>query len=391
MTFKTNFLTTEQAIQLVEKHGSPLYVYSKDKLAEQAKRAFEISAPYGISVRYAMKANPHADILKVFRESNVMIDASSEFEVEKALTAGFAPEDILLTSQQLPHDLRGLVKKQVGFNATSLRQLEEYGKVAPNTEVTVRINPGIGSGHSAKTNVGGVTSSFGIWHEYIPKVFEIAKQYNLTISRLHTHIGSGTDPKVWQEAIQTSLSIAEQMPDVKTLNLGGGFKVARLDHEIGADMKVIGERLTQELKDFALRTDRKLYLEIEPGTFLVANAGMLIAQIEDIVDTGEGGYTFLKLNTGLNDILRPSLYGAQHPIEVLSESTKKRKYVVVGHNCESGDLLTTAPGEPEKIEPRELAEANVGDLVLIGGAGAYCASMSAHGYNSFPSAQEIMV
>lgn len=391
MTFKTNFLTPAKAQELVTQYGSPLYVYSRTKLVQQAQQALQITAPYGVSVRYAMKANSHPDILKVFRENGVIIDASSAYEVEKAIASDFKPDQILLTSQQLAANLDSLIQSGVQFNATSLRQLEEYGKVAPGTEVTVRINPGVGSGHSAKTNVGGVTSSFGIWHEYIPKVHEIAKQYNLKIHRLHTHIGSGTDPDVWQSVIKTSLDLVRQFPDVQTINLGGGFKVARMDDEIGADMIKIGERLTSELQAFADQTGRQLHLEVEPGTFLVANAGILIAQVEDIVDTGKDGYSFLKLNTGLNDILRPSFYAAQHPMEIINEATDLQEYVVVGHNCESGDLLTPAPGDPEKLQPRLLKKAKIGDIILIGGAGAYCASMSAHGYNSFPSAKELLV
>lgn len=391
MTFLTNFLTKEQIKELTTDCKTPVYVYSRKIIEKQAATALLLPAPYGLTVRYAMKANPHPDILKTMCENGVKIDASSAYEVDKALSAGFEAGDILLTSQQLAHNLKELVEKGVYFNATSLRQLEEYGKLFPNTEITVRINPGIGSGHSAKTNVGGVTSSFGIWHEYIPEVHNIAKQYGLTITRLHTHIGSGTDPDVWQQAIAISLRVAKQFPDITTLNLGGGFKVARMDGERGADMQIIGNRLSEELKNFANETTKKLKLEIEPGTFLVANAGMLIAEVQDIVDTGNEGYVFLKLNTGMNDILRPSLYAAQHPIEIINDNKTKQEYVIVGHNCESGDLLTPAVGDPERLGPRLLNKASIGDIVLVGGAGAYCATMSAQGYNSFPSAAEVIV
>ncbi len=391
LSFKTNFLSNEQAEKLAGQHGSPVFVYSKSALAQQAKEMLSIPAPFGLTIRYAMKANPFQPILKFFKSHNIAIDASSAYEVEKALEAGFKPQDILLTSQQLAHNLKEIVEQGVKFNATSLHQLEEYGKLFPGSEVSLRINPGIGSGHSAKTNVGGASSSFGIWHEYIPKVHEIANKYNLTITRLHTHIGSGADPRVWQEALRTTLSLIKNFPAATTLNLGGGFKIARMDDETGCDMQEIGATLAGELKAFAKETGRKLHLELEPGTFLVANAGILLAQVDDIVDTGKKGYSFLKLNTGMNDILRPSLYGAQQPIAVLNDSKETKSYVVVGHNCESGDLLTPEPGQPETLATRTLNQANIGDIVLIGGSGAYCASMSAHGYNSFPSAKQVLV
>ncbi len=389
--FRTNFLSAEQAQQLAAEHGTPLFVYSGAALVTQAQALLGVPAPFGLTARYAMKANPHPGVLQVFREQGIQIDASSGYEAAKALELGFAPAQILLTSQQLAHNLQELVEQGVQFNATSLHQLEQYGQLFPGTAVSVRINPGIGSGHSAKTNVGGVTSSFGIWHEYIPRIHELCQQYQLTVARMHTHIGSGTDPTVWQTAAHTSLELIKQFPQATIINLGGGFKVGRLDDEISTNMAVVGQAIADELSHFEAETGRQLHLELEPGTLLVANAGILVAGVNDIVDTGPDGYTFLKLDTGMNDILRPSLYGAQHPIAVLSDVTEQQDYVVVGHNCESGDLLTPLPGQPDVLGPRRLNCAAIGDLVLIGGTGAYCASMAAHGYNSFPSAAEILI
>lgn len=389
--FATNFLSTEQAHELAASHGTPLYMYSRAVLSRQASVMLSVPAPFGLTVRYAMKANPHDEVLKLLKQQGIKIDASSGYEAARALANGFAPADILLTSQQLAHNLRALVEKGVQFNACSLRQLEAYGKAFPGSDVSVRINPGIGSGHSVKTNVGGVTSSFGIWHEYIDQIHAIAGKYKLNIVRMHTHIGSGTDPAIWQDAARISLELIKNFPTATVINLGGGFKVARLDGEHGADMSEIGQAMADELQMFATDTGRKLRLELEPGTFIAANMGILIAEVDDITDTGVNGYTYLKLNTGMTEILRPSLYGSQHPVEILTDTKKLHQYVVVGHCCESGDLLTPAPGEPDFLDPRHLPEAKVGDIVLIGGCGAYCASMSAAGYNDFPRAAEVMV
>ncbi len=383
--------SNEQITSFATANGTPLFVYSDQKLRSQAQQMLSVPAPYGLTIRYAMKANPNKGVLHVLKNEGVWIDASSGYEAQAAIDLGFKPNSILLTSQELAHNLADLTSRGVEFNATSLRQLEEYGKTNPDSDVSVRINPGIGSGHSVKTNVGGHTSSFGIWHEYTEQVHEICSRYNLNVKRLHTHIGSGTDPAVWQEAIRVSLEIIKNFPTATIINLGGGFKVARMPEEVGADMAVIGEALSGELTKFANETGRKLHLELEPGTFLVANAGTLVAEINDITDTGSDGYSFIKLNTGMNDILRPSLYGAQHPIRVINDCTEVVEYVVVGHNCESGDLLTPAPGDAEVLRPRTLQKAEVGDLLVIGGVGAYCSSMAAHGYNSFPSATEILV
>jgi diaminopimelate decarboxylase len=151
--------------------------------------------------------------------------------------------------------------------------------------------------------------------------------------------------------------------------------------------------VAQLLEDFAKRTGRQLHFEIEPGTFLIANAGAVLARVQDVVDTGSDGYTFLKLDCGMTEILRPSLYGAQHPIDILQETpvTHRQPAIVVGHCCESGDILTPAPGDPEALSTRDLPVARPGDFALIGGAGAYCAAMSAKNYNSFPEAPEVML
>jgi diaminopimelate decarboxylase len=178
------------------------------------------------------------------------------------------------------------------------------------------------------------------------------------------------------------------------LNLGGGYKVARADAEETADLQKIGLPLVEAFRSFAARYGRKLHLVVEPGTYLVANAGAFVATVIDVVDTGPGGYRFIKIDAGMTEILRPSLYGAQHPIEVVPAAPRERpraEYVVVGHCCESGDVLTPAPGNPEALQPRLLPEARIGDLVAIGGAGAYCSSMAAKNYNSFPEAAEVMI
>ena len=291
----------------------------------------------------------------------------------------------------MPKNLKNLIGKGVLFNACSLHQLDIFGQQLPNHEVGIRINPGLGSGHSNRTNVGGPSSSFGIWHEYIAQAKEIASKYKLKITRLHTHIGSGSDPDVWLKVAKMSIELVNHFPDVSTLDLGGGFKVARMANEKSTDIEAVGQLISEELVNFYNKTGRKLKLEIEPGTFLVANAGSLVTSVIDIVDTGKDGYEFIKINSGMAEILRPSLYGAQHPIVVVNNSSILKNYVVVGHCCESGDILTPKPGDPEGIATRQLHSAEIGDTLVIEGVGAYCASMSADNYNSFPTATQVLL
>lgn len=383
-------MDTLQYRQIADSQRLPVYVYDKAMLQRVAIELLQREMPYGHTVRYAVKANPHPDVVRLFDQMGLHFDASSVYEAEKLIELGVDPTKISLSTQSLEGLNDDLINAGIQLVATSLRQLEILQENGVR-ELAVRINPGMGSGGSKRTTVGGPASSFGIWHEYVPNVLAVAKNHGMKITRLHTHIGSGADPAVWQEAIDQSLKIAEQLPDVVALDIGGGYKVGRVEGEATTDMRQVFDIFARALEAFAGKTGRQLHLEIEPGTYLVANAGTLLARIEDIVDTGAQGYTFLRLNTGMNDILRPSLYGAQHPITIINDAIEQGDYVVVGHNCESGDILTPAPGDPEEILPRRLNKAAIGDVIIIGGAGAYCASMRAVGYNGFPSASEIVI
>ena len=385
------FLTTAQAAAVREQFGTPCYVYDRRTLEATANAARNFPAPFGYTLRYAMKANPSIGILKLFREMGLHIDASSDFEVERAMRAGFAPEQIQLTSQAPSRRLAEFIGKGVLYNACSLYQLEAFGKIAPGGSLSVRVNPGLGSGGTNRTNTGGPASSFGIWHEYLDDIKRIAAQYELKIDRVHSHIGSGSDPEVWKRVTRMTLDLAAQLTDVRTVNMGGGFKVGRMPGETTTDLQDIGYHVERELIEFQEREGRKLSLEVEPGTYLVARAGAVVASCIDVVDTGKDGYTFAKLDTGMTEVTRPALYGAQHPITVMTDRTDTADVIFSGPCCESGDILTPAPGDPEALAPRSVPRPQVGDLVVVGGAGAYCAAMSTINYNSYPQAPEVML
>lgn len=390
-----SFLTQEKVRDVQREFGTPVFVYDEATLDTQARQALAFPNAFGLTVRYAMKAMPTAAVLRIFSDLGLHIDASSGFEAERALRAGVPADTVQITAQQFPPNLRELVDAGIRFTACSVRQLREFGRLFPGSDVCVRINPGLGSGHSNRTNTGGPAASFGIWWENLDELFAVQQEFDLRITRMHTHIGSGGDPDVWEHCAALSLGIAARLPDVHTLCLGGGFKVARMPGETAADLTAIGERVAEDFEAFQREHGRELHCEIEPGTFLVANAGALVATVIDVVDTGRDGYLFIKTDTGMTEILRPSLYGAQHPIAVVpkdpDDTRGESEYLVVGHCCESGDILTPEPGDHEGLGPRVLTEAQPGDAIVIGGAGAYCSAMSAKNYNSFPEAPEVLL
>jgi len=395
-------LSPDQAIEIARKYSTPVYVYSESLLQHQAQAVLSFPNPFGLTVRYAMKALPTRGILRLFHRRGLHIDASSYYEVLRAQYAGIPSKHILLTAQELPSigELQPFLRHGGLVTASSLNQLEYLASTFPGIALSLRFNPGVGSGQYQQVNVGGSSSSFGIWHEDILVVSDILREYGCIASLIHTHIGSGTEPGIWKQAAELSLRIVDKFPSAHTLNLGGGFAVARMPDEKEADLQQSGKEIKEALLDFQQRSGRKLTLEIEPGAYLVAQAGVLLSQVIDVKATDTGN--FIVVNSGMTEVARPALYGAQHPLAVISRRKKTllpapsaerstKSYVVAGHCCESGDVWTLAPGNQNAVLPRELPLPEIGDMVMLGGAGAYCSGMNLAGYNSFPAAAEVLL
>lgn len=273
------FLTPEIAKECIDvAGGTPLYAYSMTRLNDAADDCLNFPNAYGLTVRYAMKACPNASILKIFNAKGIHIDASSGYEVRRAIAAGIPPNHISLSTQELPADFAELVDMGVKLNACSIFQLLRFGHHYNGTgaKVGIRVNPGVGSGgfsasttSFSKTNVGGPSSSFGIWHELVEdgSVSEIVDKYGLEVERVHTHIGSGSDAAIWQQVATKSLSFCQKFETVTTLNLGGGYKVGRNEGEKTTDLQEIGKPVADAFRKFAQENNgRELHLEIEPGT-----------------------------------------------------------------------------------------------------------------------------
>jgi diaminopimelate decarboxylase len=366
-------VTQIRVIDYLEK--TPVYVYSEELLREQADKALSFPNAFGLTVRYAMKANSNKTILRIMYDAGINIDASSSHEVQRAIDAGIPRSDILVTSQEITNKLNyDLIRQGISYDACSLEQLE-FLACMKYFDFGIRINPGLGSGGTNRTNTGGPASPFGIWHEQIGKALKILKNNNKSVHRIHTHIGSGSDPEVWKEVALKSLGCVERFlragHPIDTLNLGGGFKIGRMSYEPSTNLQDCGNAVKEAFKNFYKKTGVKLKLEIEPGTFLVANAGCLITKVIDMKRTPK--YNFIIVN---------SMAGTPKETE---------RYLVFGHCCESGDLWTPAPGDSEGLKPRVLQKASVGDYLVISGTGAYCSSMSTANYNSYPRAPEVLI
>lgn len=391
------FLSDDEVIQLVNAYDTPLWVLSEDNLRLSCRRAKDFPNLYGLTVRYAMKAWSLGAVLKIVDQEGLHIDASSGFEVWRALRADIKPERIQLTCQEMPepHELQEFVRLGVKFNASSLHQLQTFGELFPHQTVSIRINPGFGSSKSADTNVGGLTSSFGIWHEYLHTAMAIAKSCFLEIDGIHFHIGSAVCTKTWKLAVKCVMTFAKEVPTVTRMSLGGGFDVGRMPNDRDMNIVSSGRTLLPLFEQFAADTGRRLHVEIEPGAFIVAHAGALVMRIHDIVDTGEDGFVFYKVDGGMNELLQPADYGMEHHLVTvprlghISKPTKQ-EVVVVGHCCETGDCLTMDLTDTSKLAPRTVSRAEIDDYMVAYGTGGYNDSCGAKDYNSFPTAAVVI-
>ncbi len=215
--------------------------------------------------------------------------------------------------------------------------------------------------------------------------------FNTTFT-FNTHVGSGSDWKIWEKAASMTLGITGQLPDVTIVNLGGGYKIDRMNAEKSIDLQSVFSVIKKDFETFAHDTGRELFLEIEPGTYLSANSCLLLTNVNDIADTGPHGYHFIKTDASMTELLRPMIYGARHPIRLLKKNgARLRHYAVVGFCCESGDIFTVKEGDPEAVDTVALPEAQINDTLAIMGAGAYGIAMSAKNYNSRPICAEVLI
>jgi len=388
------FLHADEIPLIANSFGTPVFVYDLETAKKNYTYFSQIPNAYGLTVRFSVKANPNRAILSCFNKLGAYFDVSSTWEARRCINAGISAKKILITAQEISSGWEQLCEEGMEFDAGSLHQLKTYGEKFPGSSVSIRVNPGFGSGLVKKLTSGGSHSSFGLWFAHFDEAVTLAKHYLLTIKRIHLHIGSGHDSAVLEKTVQHALELCEKVPSVTHLNLGGGYKVTALNSDPEYDHHAVGTRIGTLLEDFKHKTGRKLHLEVEPGTYSMALAGSLITRVIDIVNTGPEGYRFIKIDGGLTEIMRPSYYGAIHPLVVVNQkgvlaNDSILEQMVCGHCCIAGDNLTPVPGNNEDFSPVQLAQAEIGDYLVVERTGAYAASMSVRNFNSYPDAAEI--
>jgi len=363
---------------------------------------------YGLHVRYAMKANSDRTVLRVVTSKGLDLDCSSLNEAARAFAAGIPYSRMMLTTQEVPTgeeraELEEMILKGLKYNVCSMTQFQLIADFARNNtiDLSIRVHPGAaGGGESQTRDTGSEYSCFGVHLNDVPTVKALADKQGVRFTQVHVHIGSGGDPEKWRQNIDRELGfVRSYFPDATTVSFGGGLKVARMPGEKQADIASLGAYAAQRIREFKEATGRQLQMEVEPGTFVVANSGHIITRIIDKKLTNE--LNFLIVDGGMELLTRPLLYGSEHPIAIVrqdgtllsSEYDRKpasglKAFGIVGRCCESGDSVRL--DNDGNIVPVLIAEPEIGDFVVIGGTGAYSESMSPENYNSHRKPPAVM-
>ena len=377
---------------LARDFGTPTYVYDAATIRERVARLGRFDV-----VRYAQKANSNLAVLDLIRRAGGLVDAVSAGEIQRALAAGYRaggdPPEIVYTADVFDRDALDLVAEHgIPVNCGSPEMIDQYADRVGGGDITLRVNPGFGHGHSRKTNTGGEHSKHGIWHEDLEAAVERATRRGLAVSGMHVHIGSGADVEHLARVAAACCGFARRVgPSITTVSAGGGLPTPYRDHDEDVDVSAYFRIWDAERRKLAAELGHPVRLEIEPGRYLVAESGWLVAEIRAV--KREGGNLFYLLDTGFNALARPILYGAYHPMAIApadggAAARPLREVVVAGPLCESGDIFTQDEGGVVRSEA--LPEAQVGDYLVIACAGAYGFVMASN-YNGKPRPAEVLV
>jgi diaminopimelate decarboxylase len=377
--------------ELAKQFGTPLYVYDLLMIEQRIADLSDFDV-----IRYAQKACGNIGVLDRMRRRGVVVDAVSAGEIRRALAAGYSTEghQIVYTADIFDAEALDLVvEHKLHVNCGSPDMISQLGQRLPGADVTLRINPGFGHGHSQKTNTGGDQSKHGIWHTQITDCLRRADQFGVTITGLHMHIGSGTDLEHLSKVCESMQTAAKEVGrTIKTISAGGGLPVPYRETESYVDLAKYFQLWDATRNQLSESFGHRVALEIEPGRFLTAESGSLITEVRAIKTMGEN--LFFLVDAGFNDLARPVMYGAYHPISICAadggdvSDRESVSAVIGGPLCESGDIFTQREGG--FVDSRQLPMCRVGDFLVLENAGAYGFVMASN-YNSKYRPAEVMI
>jgi len=371
--------------KIAAEFGTPVYIYSYNTLLRHFNAYKNAFAGYPHIVCFALKANSNAAILKLFANNGGGADVVSGGELFRAMRAGIPSEKIVYAGVgKTEEEIRYALKSKIlMFNVESEDEMKEINRVADSMKVTapiaLRINPDIDPETHPYIATGLKKHKFGIPIEDALQYYQLARSLkNVRIIGIHKHIGSQlTKISPFVDALRRILTLVDELTaqgiNIQCLDIGGGLGITYSD-ETPPDPAQLAKNILPLLKK------RQFTLILEPGRSIVGNAGILVAKTL-YLKKGEGK-EFIIVDAGMNDLIRPSIYGAYHHIQPVVKNRRKKIIAdIVGPICESGDFLA---------KDREMPQIKKGEYIAVMSAGAYGFTMSSN-YNSRPKAAEVMV
>jgi len=357
---------------------SPCYVYDRQTLINKANELLKLQAIDQLF--YAMKANSNPEILKTFYDKGIGFECVSINELQQILKLFpaidrkrifFTPNFAAKNEYEFALDLGCYL------TIDSLYPLEKWPELFKNQSIFLRIDSGSGAGHHKFVSTAGNESKFGIPRNDLSKVSELVEQYNINVIGLHAHSGSGIlTTELWQDTAQMLTDLVAIFPHIKVINLGGGLGIVDKPGQQPLDLAAMDAALLAIKSSF-----EQISFWLEPGRYFVAESSVILAKVTQCKEKGK--VHFIGIETGMNSLVRPALYGAYHEIVNLTRLSNEKTHFahIVGPICESGDTLGYDRPMPATSE---------NDIILIANTGAYGYCMSSN-YNLRPPAQEIVV
>lgn len=367
--------------KLGEQLGTPLFLYSADRILENIKRVQRALEHTGLPSRvyYALKANRFGPLLTWIKLSTSCgVDVCSPAEVRHALSCGFYPADISYTATSVSNgDLDFLTKfPDLKLNADGCSMIRRIGKRAPGRSIGIRINPAMGTGYASNELLrysGEKPTKFGIYASELEQALQLSQNYDLRIDRVHFHTGCGylgDQLPAWEKILQECLTMIEKIPTVKAINLGGGLGVPLTAEDKHLDLSQWASVIKRVFGD------TEYEINVEPGTYIVKDAGVLVLEVNS-VETKAGKH-FVGVNGGFNLTMEPVHYKLPcEPVPCVLQGSKDECFAaanlipitVAGNINEALDVL---------IEDLMAPPVEEGELLAFINAGAYTSSMSSN-------------
>lgn len=374
--------TRQLLLDIASEYGLPLYVYDGNKIETQYDRLVHAFETDKLEIHYACKANTNNQILKLLHRKGAKLDIVSLNEAKLALKCGYKASEIHFTPNGAPfEEYAQALKDGYSLSVDSLPIIERIADEYPGAELCIRINPKVYGGAHQKIAVGHKESKFGLSLDYTDHLLHLQNEGRIKVAGLHIHAGSDIyNLKTIRKGAKVLLKTAERFTEhLEYLDFGGGFKVPYAPDDERINITEIGRWITKKVKEFDEIHGTQLKVKIEPGKYLVSEAGLFLARVSQLKDTH--GIKFAYLQAGFNHFIRPMYYNASHYITQLSNYRGVHEmYNIVGYLCET-DTFASA---------RSLPKIKVGDILCFHNAGAYAFTMASN-YNLRERPAEVLV